>query len=249
MKNIHFLQPLGFSEVEEHIYLVLLEKGSCSIAELAQALGKHRPRIYSSLPKLMSSGLVASFKQGKRLKYRIESPLAILSLLKERDASIKTLIPTLMETFDARNKGLKTSYYVGERGIKNAYEYLLRDTKRKGTLYRYESPRDYVKNKKFYPAIYAKRGSRTGDLEKYVITNEITENTRRESLNRSTRAVPAIENEFIYNITQIISDKKILIVDYDGLDATIIENDRFVAFQKAIFETLFKRLKKTRRIE
>ena len=238
-KQKGILKQVGFGDTAEHIYLSLLKRGACSIAELAQFTGKHRPVIYKALPELISANLVSKSLKGKRVVYKAESPAILSSLLKKQSENINEFLPELLEIFKNKDKKPKISFFEGKEGIATVYEQLVASTKKEGAIYRYESPRDYTYNKKYYPDLYWKRAGSKGDIDKYVITNQKTHEKRHKNLNRLSKAV---DIPFEDNITQLIGNNKVIFIDYDTETAILIENERFASFQRTIFKMLFDKI-------
>ena len=233
------LKQFGFSNVAEQIYLTLLKKGACSIAEIAQLTGKHRPAIYKTIPDLISTNLVAKASKGKRILYKAESPAIISTLIKKQVENVDEILPTLIDIFENKDKKPKVSFFEGKEGIATVYEQIISSTKKEETIYRYESPRDYSVNKKYYPSLYWKRAGSTGDINKYVITNQKTHQKRHKNLNRFSKAVGI---PFEDNITELIGNNKVIFIDYDTETAIVVENKRFADFQKSIFKMFFEKL-------
>src|SRR3989344_1429860 len=238
-KQRDILKQLGFNAIAEQVYFSLLKRGVCSIAELAQLTGKHRPAIYRVLPELISANLVVKSLKGRRVVYKAESPAGISTLLKKQSQNINEVLPELLATFYNKDKKPKISFFEDKEGIATVYEQLITGTKRGEVIYRYESPRDYNHNKKYYPSLYWKRAGAAGDIDKYVITNQKTHEKRNDQLKRFSKAV---DIPFESNITQIIGNGKVVFIDYETETAVLIENDRFADFQKAIFKLLFEKL-------
>ena len=233
------LKQLGFSDIAEQIYFTLLKKGACSIAELAQLTGKHRPVIYRTLPELTSVNLVAKISKGKRILYKAESPANLSTLSKRQIEAINIALPKLLDIFQNKDKKPKVSFFEGKEGIATVYENLMTSTKKEEAIYRYESPRDYKRNKRYYPSLYWKRAGASGDIDKYVITNQKTHQKRHANLNRFSKAVSI---PFEDNITEIIGNGKVIFIDYDTETAIVIENERFADFQKSIYKMFFEKL-------
>lgn len=233
------LRQLGFSNITEQMYLTLLKRGACSIAELAQLTGKHRPAIYKALPELICANLVAKLSKGKRVLYKAESPANLLTLSKRQIEAVNTALPALLDTFQNKDKKPKVSTFEGKEGIATVYENLISSTKRGEAMYRYESPKDYKINKRYYPSPYWKRAGASGDVDKYVITNQKTHQKRHVNLNRFSKAVSI---PFEDNITEIIGKGKVVFIDYDTETAIVIENERFADFQKSIYKIFFEKL-------
>ena len=233
------LRQLGFSDIAEQIYLTLLKKGSCSIAELAQLTGKHRPIIYKTLPELTSVNLASKLSKGKRTLYKAESPVNLSILSKRQTEAVNAAIPKLLYIFQNKDKKPKVSFFEGKEGIMTVYENLIASTKKGEAIYRYESPKDYKENKRYYPSLYWKRAGASGDIDKYVITNQKTHQKRHLNLNRFSKAVNIL---FEDNITEIIGKGKVIFIDYDTETAIVIENERFADFQKSIYKMFFEKL-------
>jgi len=233
------LKQLGFSSIAENIYLTLVRKGACSIAELAQSNGKFRPAIYRALPELLSTNLVSKATKGKRVVYKAESPVVISALIKKQAKNVEEVLPGLIKSFQQKDQKPKISFYEGKEGIATVYEQLISSTKRGGAIWRYESAKDYKKNKRYYPSLYWKRAGATGDIDKYVITNLKTHEKRHKNLNRFSKAV---NDRFEENITELISCDRVVFVDYDTETAIVIENERFAEFQKTIFRMFFEKI-------
>ena len=233
------LKQIGFSNIAEQIYLILLKKGACSIAEISQFTGKYRPTIYKTLPDLISANLVTKLSKGKRILYNAESPAIISTLIKKQIENTDEILPTLINIFKDKDKKLKASFFEGKEGIATVYEQLISSTKKEETIYRYESPRDYSMNKRYYPSLYWKRAGSTGDVNKCVITNQKTHQKRHKNINRFSKAV---DIPFEDNITELIGNDKVIFIDYDTKTAMMLENKRFADFQRSIFKILFEKI-------
>ena len=233
------LTQFGFSPVAEQIYFTLLKKGACTIAELAKRTGKHRPAVYKALPELISANLVAKSTKGKRIIYKAESPSALSVFIKQQTESVDAVLPKLIEAFNHKDQKPHISFFDGKEGIATVYEQLLSSAKKGDVIYRYESPKDYTRNKRYYPSLYWKRAGSAGDIDKFVITNKKTHEQRHVNINRYSKAVNI---PFENNITQIIGNGKVIFIDYDTETAIMIENERFADFQTSIFKMLFERL-------
>ena len=238
-KEKNILRRLGFNAIAEQIYFALLTKGACSISELARITGKHRPIIYKNIPELLAANLISKNQNGKRIKYQAESPAAISTLVKKQTAAITESIPELLSVFNNRKNQPTISYFEGKEGIATVYEQLMASLKKGEALYRYESPKDYQKNKLYYPSLYWKRAGASGDVDKFVITNLKTHEKRHKNLNRFSKAV---DIAFEDNITQIIGNDRVIFIDFDTETAIVIENPRFANFQKSIYKILFDKL-------
>ena len=82
-KNIKELMTLGFSENEAKTYLTLMIKNNMTVAEIAQASGVPRPKLYEIIKRLIFKGLCTEVN-GKIKKYSAVNPEIISeSLIKQ----------------------------------------------------------------------------------------------------------------------------------------------------------------------
>ncbi len=236
------LQIFGFSPLADKIYSTLLKSGPVTIANLAKHVGKHRPAIYKELPALLSTKLVNTVKSSKRTLYQASSPTALQSILSQRIKSAEEAISEYTGLFNQQSSRPQLLTLDGRAGISATYEEILRGLPKSATIYRYESPRNYKYNKRYYPRAYWKRAGAAGDINKYVITNNDTHIARHKNLNRNSKALPDTANKFMYNITQIISKDITAFIDFDTETTVILKHARFAEFQKHLFKALFERL-------
>ncbi len=242
MKKESIFNTLGFSPSAEKIYLALLEKGGKTLSEISKITGLYRPAVYRHLPELLQANLISPIKRGRRTLYTAESPHLLSVLAKERAVNLEAALPSYMNLFLNRTKAPKFTVYQGKAGIKSVYEYIVSTAKKEEVIYRYESPRDYTVAKEYYPEIYYQRAGRNGDIDKYVITNEITDISRAKRLNRASKSIPKSYDSFDYNITQLISADKVVFIDFDTETAILIEAPRFAEFQRKLFQLFFRKL-------
>ena len=235
------LQLLGYSPLAERVYRLLLQRGAQSYSELSRLLGIHRPRLYKLLPLLINEDLIESVRVGRRIVFRACPPEAIRVASKQRAQLAEELIADYQSIYDHAQAKQRMTVLEGKAGIVAAYEQLTASTAIGGELYRYESPKDFDKIKTYYPQSYWKRASPTGDINKFVITNEHTNTNRQKRLNRFSKSLPT-NGAFDFNITEVMNDSKVLFIDYDAQTALIIDDPRYAQFQKTIFKRLFERL-------
>lgn len=240
---MNILEKLGLSSVEAKIYEVLLNNGALSIAALAEKTGLYRPQIYQYLPGLIQKDLVSESRRGKRKIYSAESPQQLEKIAEDIKTEVLSNIPELMQKYNVGANRPMISYFEGAHGISHVFDDMARTCKKGDVIYRYESPRDFSRNKKYYPPSYIKRfATGESEIEKFVITNEKTQKTRRPRLERYSKAIPQVFDLFEYDITQLIYGDKVAFIDYEREVASIIEDPVFAEFQKKIFKFIFKQL-------
>lgn len=243
MQTEAILQQLGVSEISARLYMSILQMHRATIAGLSNETGIYRPAIYKHLPELLEKGLVSKVKVGKRTMYIAENPERIQSLVGSLASQLEENMSELSRLYEGSQQRPIIRYYEGKKAIQGIYEEMIRRSKRGDAIYRYESPRNFQAVGNYYPRLYWQRSTGpTGEIEKYVITNEATSSKRRERLWRHTKSIPASFDSFDYNITQLIYKDTVAFIDFDTETATVIQNRRFADFQLKLFRLLFKKL-------
>lgn len=243
MKINHLLDRLGFTEPMQKIFLTLIAKGEMTIAELARETGLYRPSVYKATALLMAKNLVSKTSRGKRTLYAAEEPSSLFSVLDSLKAELDEVVPELTASRQHHKTRPIIRYLEGKNGISHIYEDMMRTLKKDDVIYRYESPKDYKKNNRYYPALYWKRaGGKESEIQKYVITNEKTNLLRSPRLSRYSKSIPASFDLFEYDITELIYGDKVAFIDYNTETASIIESRTFAEFQRKIFKMLFRKI-------
>jgi sugar-specific transcriptional regulator TrmB len=244
MKILPLLSRLGLNEDEGKIYMSLLEQGPANIMTLAKRTGLYRPRIYKLLPELTSKQLVATQKSGNRVLFVTENPAQLKSFVNRLAEEVDSVSGELFRTYRNAKRRPIINNFEGKEGIRHVFEEMMNLCKKGDVIYRYESPQDYNKIKKYYPRLYLAKAAGAGDsmIDKFVITNEKTQRTRRQRLERYSKCVPKNFDLFEYDITLLVYHNRVVFIDYKREAVNVIESARYAEFQKQLFKLLFKSL-------
>lgn len=242
MEMPEILSRLGLSENQAKLYCAALECGPSTVSELARATGLHRPVVYRILPSLVEKELVSLSLKGKRSVYVAENPEKLRPRLEETVRSFEAVLPELMTLHKAYGARPLMKIFSGAKGIRAVFDDMLATLKKGEVFYRYDSHRNYQENKRYLPDRYIERACRTGDLHRYIITNETTFKQKQPNVRRYLKMVPGKFDLFAYNISQLIYADKVAFIDYTSESAYIIENPAFARFQRQIFMLLFEKL-------
>lgn len=90
------LEDLGLSQNEAKIYLSLLNIGLCTVTKIADKTKLHRANVYDSIKKLIQRGLVSHIQQEKITLFEATNPQALLRIVKEKEANVKSILPQLL---------------------------------------------------------------------------------------------------------------------------------------------------------
>jgi sugar-specific transcriptional regulator TrmB len=213
------------------------------VSKIAEETGIYRPTIYRNIPNLIKKSLISKINIKKRTYYIAEDPEKLKILLNDIQFNLNKTLPEISNLYLSNQKRPAISWHEGKKAISDIYETIINTSKKGDCIYRYESPREAGIVSKYYPKLYfTKTTSENGNIEKYVITNEITAKRRHPKIWRHTKYIPESFDSFDYNISQLIYKDTVVFIDYDTETATVIKNQRFADFQLKIFKMFFNRL-------
>jgi len=233
----YVLEKIGLNKNEARIYISLLEHGQSRVSTISRNTKIHRPIIYKELPSLAEKGLVTEVLKGKQTFYSAESPDKLKSLVDTVLYQTEVLIPTLKDIV-VDDKKPKVKFLEGKNAVKYVYNDILETLPVGGVFYRYSSTKDSRKGRSFLPRDYEKIRDKH-KIERFVITSEAGLKRKKPKMERAIKAIPRRFGLFDYDITQIIYENKIAVLDDNTETAIIIENPIIAEFQRKLFMILF----------
>jgi sugar-specific transcriptional regulator TrmB len=134
---INYLRKLDFSETEAKLYIILLQKGSMSIADLAEKAKLNRTATYGYITRLLEKGVISKSKGAsnkitanppEQLHYLVDEKLSAANILQEQLFSVvTTLNTTFMRSTRVNESEMK--YFKGRKGIRAIYDDCLKSNK------------------------------------------------------------------------------------------------------------------------
>lgn len=234
----------GLSKKEAAIWHALATHGALNILQIARATGLHRPAIYTTIPDLISKGLVKQQQTKKRVTYATTSPKALEKFRAKNNKVyadyLQQLPPTPTETAQLDQN---VRVFHGKE-IKRVWEIVFAEIPKGGVYYRYDAysgsvpvttylPPDY------YEIIEAKK------LERFVITNATLRGSRYiPKIQCASRMLPESFDAFEQGVTQFIFGDSIAMIDFTTETAFIITNASLAAYHRRLFQFLYSRLEK-----
>ncbi len=136
MEFIQSLKKFGLSEKEGSVYLSCLELGETKATDISIKSNLPRTLVYDILERLINLGLVSYNIQANKKHFIAAEPKELLRILKEKEESIKEILPNLEEL--QRLKGIKrpkVEIYEGKEGMKTVMNDILRSNIREFLAY------------------------------------------------------------------------------------------------------------------
>lgn len=242
MDKTKILEKIGLTKHESAIYLALLDMGTSNISQISEKTLIHRPLIYKAIPALLEKKLITKTQKLKSVVYGAEPPNRLETLFDDLKLDFFEILPDLEDSYSSSEKRPKIRFLEGKDGTRRVFDDVVRSLKKGDVFYRYSSNKDgNEKRDTHLPRIYKKMREEK-KLERLVITNSQTLDTKKPKLDRFAKPMPNDFGTFEHNITEIIYGNRIAFIDYNSETGMIIESKKIADFQRQIFQTLYKKL-------
>ena len=116
------LKQAGLVNQEIDVYLVLLRLGSIVVSKISQETGLHRSNLYDTLEKLQNKGLVSFVVKNNIKYYQATHPDRLISYLKEKTESVKSIIPELLDLTQLPKEETEVEIFKSKEGIKTIFK-------------------------------------------------------------------------------------------------------------------------------
>lgn len=121
------LEESGLTRNESLIYQSLLELGPSLAGQISRKTGLHRRTVYDVTEMLIKKGLIGYILKNNRRIFQASSPERFLDILKEKEETINSYIPEMMEYYKKTQEKQETNFYKGMQGIKIVFEDQLKE--------------------------------------------------------------------------------------------------------------------------
>lgn len=124
--DIEKLKQIGLNDKESRVYLALLELEDALVSEISDRTGINRSLLYSVLSDLAGKGLVTYIIKNNTRHYRAAEPEKMLSMLKDKEKALQSILPELVALHKPRAKKPIVEILEGKEGIKTIMNDVLR---------------------------------------------------------------------------------------------------------------------------
>lgn len=231
------LGGLGLSEGEVKVYLALLKLGSVPISKIKEETNLHRTTIYDFVEKLLNKGLAGYVIKNNVRYYKAAHPSRLVDFIKEKEESVREIIPQLTRLTEFKKEEIKVELYKGEEGLKTLINDVLRVKKDIVVL-----GVDELKFKEKFPIVveqYFKKEEETGIKER-LLASEDTEFI----FDKKTTNYRFIPEKFFNPTSTMVYGDKVAILIWEPFIIIMIENKGLADSYRKYFELLWKIAKK-----
>jgi len=234
------LEKAGLSVDEAKTYLAALELGETIISRLAKKSGVNRSTTYFVIDSLIEKGLISKIRKGKKTFFYAEDPRKIREILKEKEAAIEKIMPSLLAFTNLIDRKPDIRYFEGPQGIKEVYKDTLNYPGQEicawfseaflkfdeSFFYDYYIP-ERLRKKISVRAIFPD----TDEMKKFSMLDE-------KQLRRS-KMIPKEKFKMPVEIS-LYGKRKIGIMAYEEKIGLIIESQKIYTGLKSIFEAMWE---------
>lgn len=161
------LQQLGLTEGESKVYEALLTLGSSTVGPVVKKSGVAYSNIYEILNRLAEKGFVSFIIKEKTKYFQAVEPTRIRDFLEKQELSLQKnketfekLLPNLESLTSLVGKKEEVEIFIGEKGLRTAYELLLKDRHKNeaGVFLYVHDPIYYENSLEFYKKLWVLLG-------------------------------------------------------------------------------------------
>ncbi|MEM4239570.1 MAG: helix-turn-helix domain-containing protein [Candidatus Woesearchaeota archaeon] len=116
------LRALGLTEIEEKVYLTLIEEGPSLAGHISRKSGIHRRMVYDATERLIKKGLVSYIMKNNRRLFEAVDPERLLQIVQEQEAAVKQVLPQLKLAHSMSKEKQETQFFKGHAGVKGVFE-------------------------------------------------------------------------------------------------------------------------------
>jgi len=242
-KLIQNLTSAGITEKEARVYVALLQLGKASAYSISERSGLKKPTTYVILDGLIEKGLILKVPRVKKQQYIARPPEEFFAAAEERLRQARKSLPDLMMMAENNKMEVRTLFYEGLKGVKDALYYKSKEMKGSEIVGFYATTEDAS------PALmevfnsWPKEMSEMG-IKFRVITPEHESTKKYLEVGKIYGDTVKLVPYSMYSSKSSLeaSDTFVRIVIFKSLQAVIIESTELAQCVKQVFEMLWNKV-------
>ena len=120
------LQQLGLGTNEAKVYEAMLTLGITTANKIALEAKIQRRNVYDTVKQLKEKGLCSEVVEEGVRKFKAIHPQRLMDMIKEKESTLKQVLPSMSDRFEAIAPVEQTIVYKGIESVKNLYWDLIR---------------------------------------------------------------------------------------------------------------------------
>ncbi len=232
----------GLTKNEAKVYLALLKLGKATAAEITKKSGVHRVNVYDVLDRLMEKGLISTIHRSKKRIYEAANPNQLSKLLKEKEAALNQILPTLEKEFEIKKEKKNAYHFFGPEGVMQSYYMMLEQNQ---TLYAMGGSglnRKYLKHRH---EMWTKERIKANIPVKALYYESTRENKEKSHSDDKTVDIRFIPDKYTTScMVDICGDLVVNLLPIEGnIMAIVIENKELADSYRQFFQNMWDNAK------
>ena len=234
------LKNFGLTDKEIKVYLANLELGQATVNTIARKSNIFRTYCYDILKSLMEKGLVSYIIKSGTKYFETAEPGKLLSILKEREDQIKTILPELKQILSSTTEKPKVEMYEGKEGIKTIHENIIKEKPKEVLVYGNTTRHNEIMQ--WYFPRYIKERAKNKIKARVItedskFTTQVLKKQDKKEL-RQTRFFPL---GFSFPTIKYIYGNKVAMISFSkNIIGVVIENKEIAEGEKLSFELMWQ---------
>ncbi|MBI2625544.1 hypothetical protein HYW68_00640 [Candidatus Parcubacteria bacterium] len=241
MQITEALQSLGLNDKEARVYVALLQLGRGSAYAVADRAGLKKPTTYVVLGELAKRGLVSRVPRQRKQLFVAKPPDEFFALAEERLSVAKKTLPELMAIVEGKTPKVRTLYYEGLSGLRDALRYRMKEIQGK------EIVGFYATTENASPELIEVFDEYNGELKKHgtkvrgIVPEHASLAPWRETDAAYGRTMKVVPYEAYSAKNSIdVGDTFVRILSFGELQGVVVENPSVAQAMRQIFEMLWQ---------
>jgi hypothetical protein len=238
------LISMGLTSGEARVFLALLKLGSAKVGQIVRDSHVSYSKIYDVLDRLSSKGLVSHIILGNVKHFNAVEPYRLEEFIKRKEQEVRKqlditnkIIPELAKVANRNRQNTMAEIFMGDKGIRTAYEILLIDATPNDVLYYFYPFEGYHPiASPFYSKLYLfqkhkkvqQRGIATFDFKRSKHYAEISKGVKMKFV------------DFPLPATMDIFKDKLLIISWENVTAILIASKEIAEHFRNYFNSIWK---------
>jgi HTH-type transcriptional regulator, sugar sensing transcriptional regulator len=241
---LDYLISIGLTSGEARVFLSLLKLGSARVGQIVKDSHVSYSKVYDVLDRLSSKGLVSHIILGNVKYFNAVEPYRLEEYIKRKDLEVRKqletankVIPELAKIANRNRQNDMAEIFIGDKGIRTAYEILLRDATSKDVLYYFYPFEGYHPiASPFYSRLHLfqkqkkvqQRGIATFDFKQSKHYAEIAKGVKMKFV------------DFPLPATMDIFKDKLLIISWENVTGILISSKEIAGHFRNYFNSVWK---------
>lgn len=244
MENlIQNLSNAGVTEKEARVYIALLQLGKASAYSISERSGLKKPTTYVILDELIKKSMVMKVPRVKKQQFIARPPEEFFVAAEERLRQARKALPELITMAEDNKTNVRTLFYEGINGVKDAIYYKSKEMKGKEIVGFYatteDAPPELIKLFDPWP-----KDMHNAGIDFRVITPE-HETTKQylDPNNQYGHKIKTIPYSLYSSKSSLeAGDTFVRIVLFKSLQSVIIESPELAQSVRQVFEMLWNKV-------